>query len=57
MHAVAFSKNIPWLAQTSVITLETQTHAVNTPLKGPLTLQAYKTKSHLTILPDLFVSA
>ncbi len=28
-HAVAFSKKLPWLAQTKVITLKTQLHAVN----------------------------
>ncbi len=26
---VSFSKSLPWLAQTSIITLKTQTHAVN----------------------------
>jgi hypothetical protein len=28
-HAFAFSKKLPWLAQTKVITLKTQLHAVN----------------------------
>jgi len=29
LHAVAFSKKLPWLAQTKVITSKTKTHAVN----------------------------
>jgi len=29
LHAFAFSKYLPWLVQTSVITWKTQTHAVN----------------------------
>jgi len=29
LHVVAFSKKLPWLAQTKVITLKTQLHAVN----------------------------
>ncbi len=29
LHAVAFSKKLRWLAQTKVITLKTQPHAVN----------------------------
>jgi len=30
LHAFAFSKLLPWLAQASVITLETHQQAVNT---------------------------
>jgi len=29
LHVVAFSKKLRWLAQTKVITLKTQLHAVN----------------------------
>jgi len=29
LHALAFSKQLPWLAQASVNTLKTLTHAVN----------------------------
>jgi len=29
LHVVAFSKKLHWLAQTKVITLKTQLHAVN----------------------------
>jgi len=29
LHAVAFSKKLRWSAQTKVITLKTQPHAVN----------------------------
>jgi len=29
LHAVAFSKKLPWFEQIKVITLKTQLHAVN----------------------------
>ena len=32
-HAFAFSKKLPWLAQTKVITLKTHLHAVNACVK------------------------
>jgi hypothetical protein len=36
LHAVAFSKKFPWLAQTKVITLKMQLHAVNARSKRTL---------------------
>jgi len=33
LHAVAFSKKLRWLAQTKVISLKTQLHAVNACVK------------------------
>ncbi len=38
LHVVAFSKNLRWLAQTKVITLKTQLHAVNARWKRLLQL-------------------
>jgi len=33
LHAVAFSKKLPWFESTSVISLKTQPHAVNSCVK------------------------
>jgi len=33
LHVVVFSKKLRWLAQTKVITLKTQLHAVNASVK------------------------
>jgi len=33
LHVVAFSKKLPWLAQTKVITLKMQQHAGNACVK------------------------
>jgi len=38
LHEVAFSMLLSWLSQTKVITLKTQTHAVNPRLKKFLQL-------------------
>ena len=35
LHALAFSKKLPWLAQTKVITLKTRMYAVNACVKRP----------------------
>jgi len=39
LHAVAFSKKLPWLAQTKVISLKTQPHAVNACVKKLIATQ------------------
>jgi len=39
LHAFAYSKKLPWLSQTSVITLKTLPHAVKRTLKTTVATQ------------------
>jgi len=53
LHAFAFSKKLPWLAQNSVITLKMQTHAVNARWKR-LSQRSFNIKVNSKLLHPRF---